>query len=236
MDTPFNWTCPFCERVTTITNNKIYQFSKIFDNGNQYGDVQLGFTAIICPNQECNQLTLTANLNKMSWDALLGWNVGDLIQKWNLIPQSTSRQFPNYIPIQLRTDYQEACAILNLSPKASATLSRRCLQGIIRDFWKVTGKTNLKQEIDAIQEKIEPLVWRAIDAVRTIGNIGAHMEKDVNLIVDVDPGEAKQLIKLIEFLFDKWYIQTHETEQQLHDLIALGESKVAAKKLKTEIA
>jgi hypothetical protein len=30
-------------------------------------------------------------------------------------------------------------------------------------------------------------VHAAIHAVRTIGNIGAHMEKDINLIVDVDP-------------------------------------------------
>ena len=36
------------------------------------------------------------------------------------------------IPIpQLMDDYEEACAIVNLSPKASATLSRRCLQGMI---------------------------------------------------------------------------------------------------------
>ena len=32
-------------------------------------------------------------------------------------------------------------------------------------------------------------MWQAIDAVRSIGNIGAHMEKDINLIVDVDPEE-----------------------------------------------
>ncbi|MCP1830281.1 hypothetical protein ACVIHH_005106 [Bradyrhizobium sp. USDA 4518] len=33
----------------------------------------------------------------------------------------------------------------------------------------------------------------AIDAVRIVGNIGAHMEKDVNLIVDIEPGEAQML-------------------------------------------
>ena len=41
----------------------------------------------------------------------------------------------------------------------------------------------------------------AIDAVRKIGNIGAHMERDINLIVDIDPNEAAILIGLIELLF-----------------------------------
>jgi hypothetical protein len=41
----------------------------------------------------------------------------------------------------------------------------------------------------------------AIDIVRNIGNIGAHMEADINVIVDVDPDEAQTLIELIETLF-----------------------------------
>jgi hypothetical protein len=47
---------------------------------------------------------------------------------------------PDYIPEQIKDDYYEACSILNLSPKASATLARRCLQGMIRDFWGITKK------------------------------------------------------------------------------------------------
>jgi len=38
---------------------------------------------------------------------------------------------------------------------------------------------------------VDPLTWEAIDAVRKLGNIGAHMEKDINVIVDVDPEEAE---------------------------------------------
>ena len=36
--------------------------------------------------------------------------------------------------------------------------------------------------------------WGAIEAVRSVGNIGAHMENDINVIVDVEPEEAKLLI------------------------------------------
>ena len=42
--------------------------------------------------------------------------------------------------------------------------------------------------------------FAAIDSVRKIGNIGTHMESDinVNIIIDIDSGEAKHLLKLIE--------------------------------------
>ena len=104
----------------------------------------------------------------------------------------------------MRDDYYEACAIRDLSPKASATLTRRCLQGMIRDFCGI-AKATLAKEIDALREALDNHTApkgvthesvEAIDAVRKVGNIGAHMEKDIALIVDVDPGEAQMLIEL----------------------------------------
>jgi hypothetical protein len=75
-------------------------------------------------------------------------------------------------------------------------------QIIIRDFWGIRKD----QLVDEIKDKVDSSVWTAIDAVRKIGNIGAHMEKDVDLIIDVDPDEAGLLIKLIETLLSDWYI------------------------------
>jgi hypothetical protein len=63
-----------------------------------------------------------------------------------------------------------------------------------------------------------------------VGNIGAHMEKDVNVIIDIDPGEADLLIRLIEDLFHDWYVVRHEQEQRLADIKALAQSKKQAKK------
>jgi len=34
---------------------------------------------------------------------------------------------------------------------------------------------------------MEPELFEAIHGVRKVGNIGAHMEADTNVIVDVDP-------------------------------------------------
>ena len=60
---------------------------------------------------------------------------------------------------------------------------------MVRDFWRVKPG-RLFDEINAIQEKLDADLWEAIDGLRKIGNIGAHMESDVNLIVDVEPDEA----------------------------------------------
>ena len=145
-----------------------------------------------------------------------------------LIPASSAKVFPDYVPQPIRDDYVEACAIRDLSPKASATLSRRCLQGMIRDFWKI-AKARLVDEIDAIKDKVDALTWEAIDAVRQVGNIGAHMEKDINVIVDVDPDEAQHLIGLIELLMKDWYVTRHQREERLKAIVQLKDAKEAAK-------
>lgn len=141
-----------------------------------------------------------------------------------LSPNSNARQFPEYIPQAIRSDYEEACAIVNLSPKASATLSRRCLQGMIRDYWGI-NENNLFQSIQALQNKVPAAQWAAIDALRKLGNIGAHMESDVNLIVDIDVGEAEKLIKLIELLLAKWYISRHDEDELLKTITQINEEK-----------
>ena len=154
---------------------------------------------------------------------------GPVIEEWNLLPASRAKPQPDYIPSPLRKDYLEACLISDLSPKASATLSRRCLQGMIRDFHKIT-KQNLNQEINELRDKIDDGVWDAIDAIRKVGNVGAHMEKDINVVVDVDPEEAQLLLGLIEQLFQEWYVTRYEREKRIASVKALAERKDLAKK------
>lgn len=150
-----------------------------------------------------------------------------------LYPTSRARQFPDYIPKAIREDYEEAYSILSLSPKASATLSRRCLQGMIRDFWGVKVKSGkLFDEINEIQDKVSPAQWKAIDSLRSLGNIGAHMEKDVNIIVEIDNGEAEKLIKLIELLMEKWYIARRDEEELLSSIVEITKEKDIRKLIK----
>lgn len=107
---------------------------------------------------------------------------------------------------------------------------------MIRDFWGVNDKRTLKQEIEAIQGKVGKATWEVTDSVRGVENIGAHMEKDVDLIVSVEPGEAQLLLELIETLFADWYVAKHDREQRMGALKRLGEEKEAERDKNTSLA
>lgn len=217
--------CPYCSMVMPISQDTIserypsFSYSNDIDiytnNKTSKSCVKISFYK--CPN--CGQFTIMAKG--------IGENVNDI--NVYLRPKSLAKQFPKYIPDGIRQDYEEACAIVNLSPKASATLSRRCLQGMIRDFWGIS-KSRLIDEINELQNKIPAQQWKVIDGIRRIGNIGAHMEKDINLIVDIDPDEAQKLIKLIEHLLEQWYIDRHEQELLYADIIDIDKSKQSERK------
>lgn len=226
----FNWVCPFCNHDATITDNNFYKDYLVIENDNIDGRLTLIAVFIICPNKKCRKYKFSLGLFKAVYKE--GKLVkGSYIKDWNLIPLSEAKEFPDYIPKPIIDDYKEACLIKDLSPKASATLARRCLQTMVRDFWGVKGKPNLKQEIESIKDKVDSLTWDAIEGVRNIGNIGAHMEKDINLIIDVDPDEANLLIRLIESLIKDWYITKHEHEENLKKIIQINKEKDTKRKI-----
>ena len=229
---PFDWRCPFCQRDTTITEDNLSRERHVFVRGAGDGPRWLSLEScfIRCPNRECREISIDCRLHLVQREGY-GWSA---VQKgqlrfWHLVPISDAVQFPEYVPEQIRRDYEEACLIWSGSPRAAATLARRCLQGMIRDFWGVNENT-LYAEINAIQDKVDPDTWEAIDAVRKTGNIGGHMEKDVNLMVEIQPDEARKLIGLIEILVKDWYIAKHERQVRLAEIRAIGEEKDAQRK------
>ena len=141
-----------------------------------------------------------------------------------VMPRSSAPVLPEYIPAAIRQDFTEAYDIAEISPKASATLARRCLQGMIRDVFKIS-KDTLYQEISAIQSMVSPREWAAINSVRQIGNIGAHMEADVNTIIEVDPEESQTLLLFIYRLINEWYVNKHEDEELLRTITKINSNK-----------
>src|SRR5438105_570511 len=75
------------------------------------------------------------------------------------------------VPNKYAEDYNEACLVLADSPKASAALSRRCLQLLLRDESKVKPQ-DLYSEIQEIldRDNLPSHIAESIDAVRNIGN------------------------------------------------------------------
>ena len=247
-----SWPCPYCGYLQIFSDKsaRIFENMHHFVKISEHGDVGLKTVSIACLNLQCQKLTLMVSLAEVIRNA-----VGDATglspspkKEWPLLPDSMAKLQPEYIPEALRQDYEEACQIAHLSPKAAATLARRCLQGMIRDFCKIPKKRNLKSEIEELKNQFEKHQSphgvtmesiKAIDDVRKIGNIGAHMEKEINIIVDIEPEEATLLINLIEMLFKEWYIAKHERAERLQDIQQTAiekkqQSKKSADKSKEE--
>lgn len=214
--------CPFCGEFMSI-HERTHQTWHLNFSSNEYRYIynspHLMVEIFRCPNDDCNKESIYAKgINNYIDNASI-----------DICPQCDYEIFPDYVPAAIRSDYEEACAILKRSPKAAATLARRCLQGMIHDFWDIRGK-NLNAEITQLKDLISASQWKAIDAVRSIGNIGAHMEHDVNKIIDVDPDEAGKLIRLIEHLIEKWYIDRHDEEELYAELADISQEKAEARK------
>ena len=128
------------------------------------------------------------------------------------------------VPEPLKADYQEAYQVLLASPKASAALSRRVLQAILVEQGYLG--TNLAHQIDEVledtkSEKALPLgIRRTVDAIRHFGNFSAHPMTDVTSlqIIDVEPEEAEWCVKIVERLFDHYYVRPAEDQKMLDDL------------------
>ena len=214
------YVCPFCGHAqayrgscinTTNINSDLY--SKF---PQKFSEKSFSFYTLECSNTACRHITIIAVRTSDNY-------------RVDVVPKVTIKNYPEYIPEQIRNDYKEASLILEDSPKAAATLLRRCLQGMIHDFWNIHEK-NLNAEITVLKDKIPVTQWKAIDALRKIGNIGAHMEKDVNMIIDVDAGEARKLLKLMDLLLEKWYVARHDEEKLSEEITEISEEKESKRK------
>ncbi|MDP2304323.1 MAG: DUF4145 domain-containing protein [Ignavibacteria bacterium] len=128
---------------------------------------------------------------------------------------------PPEVPIEFSKDYNEACITLFDSSKASAALSRRCLQSILREKGEVKH-SSLANEIQEIIDKnnLPSHILDIIDAVRNIGNFAAHPIKSTSTgeIVDVDPEEAEWNLDVLEALFDFYFVQPSKIQKKKNAL------------------
>lgn len=185
--------CPHC-------NVEIYAS---FSNGHIADDTDFIWHvgSMVCPSCEKAIIMLSGhNLNLMN----------DQFEEI-VYPKSTGRPpVPIEVDRHIAQDYTEACLVLKDSPKASAALSRRCLQNILREKAGVT-KGDLSKEIQQVIDgaTLPSHLKDSIDAIRNIGNYAAHPMKSTSSgeIIDVEPGEAEWSLDVLEYLFDFYYVQ-----------------------------
>lgn len=93
---------------------------------------------------------------------------------------------------------------------------------MVRDFFSLPKLPTLHSELQAIKEKCDPDLFAAILAVKSVGNIGAHPERDVSLMVDVEPDEPETLLQLIHLLDQEWYVARAERQRRIDKMKELG--------------
>jgi Domain of unknown function (DUF4145) len=220
------WTCDFCGIAQITTDNAETDEVSLTVGSSKHGQLYAAVTVFSCANPACKEATIICGIyDAFAKDSTTSkrrsFQIGT--QLW---PRSGGKTTPDFVPVKIREDYAEAYLIRELSPKASATLSRRCLQGIIRDFCKIDEHT-LHLAIKALRilaadgtlpAGVTVDAMNAIDDVCHIGNIGAHIEDDVNLIVTTEPLESQVLLELLNFLINDWYV---ERERRVMHRLAL---------------
>lgn len=219
--------CAFCNQIFALNQTTYKEVFMNFTSGSFPKQDGINYPGLVkapggcvlkffkCPNDECNIVSIFFEGND-------SFNFQS--DKW-IFPDYRVSELPNYVPESIRRDFNEACRILELSPKASATLSRRALQSMIRDFHRVVNQPNLHQEILSIRDRIDADEFDALMALKSIGNIGAHSEKNINVLIDVDPVEARQLIELIELFVDEWYTKREQRKLKLERVKEIGNKK-----------
>lgn len=234
------WVCPHCGTTATLGNNDVDQgwASAMINTAPDNEGIAIGWKSVKCPNQKCGQYVLdittcfgTAKKSPGS-DYRNGDVKPDIAKPFGVgyvrVEPRVGLPLSAHVPPVVQQDYEEACLIKDLSPKASATLCRRALQGMIRDFWKVT-KPTLHDELVAIKSQCEADLFDAMMSLKSIGNIGAHPEKDINLIVDVDEGEPDALLELLRILDKDWYVARADRLARLATVKQLGVAKAVAR-------
>ena len=117
----------------------------------------------------------------------------------------------------LVADYKEACLVLADSAKASAALSRRCLQHILREKASVKH-ADLSAEIDEViaSGKLPADLADHLDSVRVVGNFAAHpiKSKSSGEVMDVEPGEAEWNLDVVEELMDFYFVRPARAQKK----------------------
>jgi hypothetical protein len=139
-----------------------------------------------------------------------GYTITGVYKERLVEPLSGGRPCPPQVPVDLANDFLDAVAVLPLSPQASAALSRRSLQHILREYAGTTKKDLAPQIAEVLETNILPSSLASqLDAVRNIGNFAAHPQKSTATgeIIPVEPEEAEWNLDILEELFDHFFVK-----------------------------
>lgn len=167
-----------------------------------------------CPGPGCKKLTIEFGQPSTS-----GTTAGNWVWR-QVYPIGANRgPVPPEVRAEIAQDYIEACNVLLISPKASAALSRRCLENMLHEHGYKAR--DLAKEIDLLLGETDPAkvlphkLRVTVDGIRHFGNFAAHPiddktslrdDKSLREVIDVEPHEAEWCLEVIEDPFEFFYV------------------------------
>ena len=162
-----------------------------------------------CANAKCRQIVVQAYEQHVFWAGGIGTGPS---QKWFAVPRRASGRQVH--PSVLSSDkdlaqlYSEASLILDISPRASAVLSRRVLADLLKKYAD-RNEYGLAARIDRFNEDLShPSGLRDnLHYLREIGDFAAHAQEDDQAnIVHVEREEAEWALDIVDRLFDYFVV------------------------------
>jgi hypothetical protein len=184
--------------------------------------------SMLCP--ECSEAIIFLETGKVV--DMNGESMPFDVVRRVVFPENSMTPVSELVPEKYRNEYEEALETLEVSPKASATLSRRLLQMVLQEELNIKKK-DLELEIQEYEKSqgVSSEFIKLLQLLRKVGNFGAHPKKkeSTSEIVEVEKGEAEISIKIIEKLFDEVFVKPALLRKDIDML----ESKYVSKKENT---
>jgi len=167
-------TCPHCGNKTPHEHkHTVESEDKVFDEKGQSFPMSIYYVLVQCKTCQEVSMFLAGDWSDPS---------GCLEEETLLYPEV--KIFSDAaIPEAVKTSYNEAKKVIKMSPTAFVVLIRRALEYVCND--KKAEGDNLKTQLDYLVKKkiIPPTLAKMSNALRVLGNIGAHAS---NLEVNTD--------------------------------------------------
>jgi hypothetical protein len=118
------------------------------------------------------------------------------------------------LPEHIQKLFNEAREIADLSPKGAAALLRLCIQHLCKELGESGNKID-KDIASLVGKGLNPLVQKALDVVRVVGNEAVH-PGEINL--DDNKGIAIKLFGLVNLICDQMISHPKHVEALYSDL------------------
>lgn len=185
----FNTSAFNCPHCNAFANQSWFRSSKFHLSGNSHQGVVDGFFTAIC-----------SHCDKPS-----NWFLMQMIY-----PATVTAPYPNPdLPENIKTDFEEARQISNLSPKGAAALLRLVIQKLCVHL-KEPGKDLNKDIGSLVQKGLPPKIQKALDVVRVVGNESVHPGQ---IDISDDPATTAKLFELVNIIADTMITQPKEIDK-----------------------